>query len=570
MRIVSTLLFIVCFILGYIFLGQNVEHEIQPASFLPVDTILYAEQYGGTEAISKYNKSRIGIALSSINYSQGLNDAGVPVRTIAVLEEILGTITSLQNNRLVHEILGKHCSVALFPKRDWSINTTTLKEYLEAHSVFISKPRIRTSALNTLIDSYSGDYTVSSVPFGKYSIKRIQIDHRTLAILFTEGYMLASFEERVLRESLQVFTSGGNSLAVDVNFQKLSESLMNAERKVYLAIDRLQKLAVYGAERTAETKIQAILNEFSGLKGLTSLGYGAWRDGDTARDEFFVTFDKASMDARVMEMISTKAAINDTLPFVAGDALLYYWSNTLNIRLLWEMYVDEAGPDDADVAKIRTLIRNFSGYELEGLIEMVDSSVGILLRQSPRKQFVPIPDLAVMLKLNDPEKIAEVLRQGLLELDINIQGRNYRNVKYFYWGLYPQESLQPVYTIYRDYLIIANTFDILKAIIDTPVNNSRLVGSDGFAKLDPGFQNLNNSVCYVNQGVLLSHIKELISWSGTFLAIQDREAAENSKLLIENLIDPLFYGMAMYNRSATRTYIEDNLIMIKSRTEITQ
>jgi hypothetical protein len=117
---------------------------------------------------------------------------------------------------------------------------------------------------------------------------------------------------------------------------------------------------------------------------------------------------------------------------------------------------------------------------------------------------------------------------------------------------------------------LANTFDILKSIVDTPITKSRLTAAPGFKELDPGFQTLNNSVCYANQGKLLEHIREFISWAGTILAIQDRHEAEKSKILIDNLINPIFWGMAMYDKSATRTYLKNDRIIIESRTRITQ
>jgi hypothetical protein len=100
------------------------------------------------------------------------------------------------------------------------------------------------------------------------------------------------------------------------------------------------------------------------------------------------------------------------------------------------------------------------------------------------------------------------------------------------------------------------------------MNDSRLIASAGFKELDPGFQKLNNSVCYVNQATLVTHLEDLFSWAGTMLAIQDRHAAEKSKKIIDEFISPLFLGMAMYEKSATRTYIEDDRIIIETKTRI--
>lgn len=570
MRIVSTLLFVTLFILGLVLLERHTVEELTPASLLPADTVMYVEQQNGVEAIADFKKSRLGKALASIDLRQVLVDAEVRPDTIQMLEGAVGYINELRDDKLIHEILGKQCVVALIPQRSWSHKAQNLTEFFESHLILISKPRIRIDFLKVLISQYSGEVKIEDIPYGEFSIKRVHLDRGILSVVFVKGFLLASFEERAVRESLHVLNTKELSLSYDSEFKEFISDLKGAERIVYSAIDGLQALAEYGSTRSSDAKEKAILAEISSLKGLTSIAYGAWRGGQTINDEFHVAFNKDAMDPRVREMISTNSSINDTLPFVGDDVLFYYWSNTLNIRLLWEMYVAEAGKNDQEVTNIKRIIYGFSGYEIENLIDMLSSSVGILIKQSARKQFVPIPDFGFMIKLNEPEKIGDVLKKGLRGLDINIQSRKYKDIEYFYWGLYAKESLQPVYSIYRDYLIIANTFDMLKEIIDTPVSNTRLIGSKDFGTIDPGFQKFNNSVCYVDQASLLGHLKDLFSWSSTLIAIQDREAALRSKKLVENLINPLFHGMAMYKKVATRTFIDKDRIVIESKTELSR
>lgn len=568
MRIVSALLFITLFVLGITLLERQTVDKRGPASFLPADTVMYLEQQDGAKAIANFKKSRIGGALASIDLRQVLTDAEVNRGTMMMVEGAAAYINQLQSNKLISEVLGKKCVVALFPERSWSNTAQSLEEFFELHLVLISKPRIRIDFLEGLISQYSDQIQIEDVPYGNYLIKRFYLERGVLSVVFVEGYMIASFEERTVREALQFIDNKESSLAADKDFKEFSAELKGAERIVYFAIDGLQSLAEYGARRSTDLKEKAILEEMSSLKGLTSIAYGSWRGGATINNTFHVTFDKEAMDPLVREMISTKSSINATLPFVAKDVLFYYWSNTLNIRLLWEMYVAEAGSNDTEVNNIKQIVNDFSGYEIETLIGMLSSSVGVLLKQSERKQFVPIPDLALMIKLNDTEKVGKVLKRSLGELDINIQSRKYKEIEYFYWGLYDQESLQPVYAIHREYLIFANTLDMLRTIIDTPVNGSRLISSSGFVKIDPGFQKFNNSVCYIDQASLLNHLTDLFSWSSTLLAIQDRDAAERSKKLVKNLIEPLFYGMAMYKKVATRTVIDNDRIIIETKTEI--
>jgi hypothetical protein len=60
-------------------------------------------------------------------------------------------------------------------------------------------------------------------------------------------------------------------------------------------------------------------------------------------------------------------------------------------------------------------------------------------------------------------------------------------------------------------------------------------------------------------------VKEVFSWIGTMIAIQDREAAQRSKILIDKLINPLLDGLAMYSTIGMRSYTEQDSIIIESK-----
>lgn len=568
MRIVASLLLMALFMLGIVFLEKQPLEEVVPSSFLPADTLVYAEQKSGVEAIQQFRNSRMGQALASIDFVQVLQEAEMEPAHLAIVDKTLATLRKLQDDRLVQALLGRQCTLALFAQRDWSAKADSVEEFIADHLLLISEPRINTVALDVLTSHYTGNVDISIVPYGEYLIKRFYVNDEVISVVLTDGFILASLEERILREALDLHDKKIGTLKTNTEFQVLTKALGDSERLLYFSVDGLQVLAEYGADHASTPREQAMLSELSSLKGVTALAHGVWRSKELLKNTLLVKLNREKMNSQVKEMIATSPSINDTLPFVARDVLFYYWSNTLSIRLLWEMYVAEAGENDKDIQSVRNTIHDISGYDLKDIMEMISGNVSILVQQSERAQFVPIPDLALLVKLKDSEQLGQVLAQSLQKLDINVQSRTYKNITYYYWGLYPQESLQPVYAIHRNYLIIANTLDILKGIIDTPVNNSGLVTSSEFMTVDPGFQTLNNSVCYIDQASLLRHLSELIGWAGTILAIQDQQAAEKSKILIDNLINPLISGIAMYDKSATRTYLKDDRIVIESQTRI--
>lgn len=569
MQVVNILLFLVIFLLGIFSLARESINEVQPSSFMPADTLVYLEQKNGVEAIENFRRSRLGYIFQSIDFPEIMKEADIDPAYRTMVAKTFETLGRLQDDRLVRELLGRRCTLALIPRRNRSKNGDNSFYVLEDQILLVSRPMSNVETLEQLLADYVGTIPASTMPYGRYMIKRFQFENNSVSIAFADGLVLASLEERVLREALDLHDKKSGTLKANEEFQSLTRELEGAERLVYLSVGGLQDLAEDEADHAGTPKEQAILAEFASFKGVATVAYGGWHNRKLQKDKIIVHLNQNTMDERVKAMVATTPSINETLPFVAGDAMFYYWSNTLDLRLLWEMYVSEAGSGNSDVREIRKNIRHISGYDLEELISMISSHVSFLVRETARDQFVPIPDFALLIKLNDSAHLSRAIRQSLKNLDIKMQSGNYKNIQYFYWGIYPQESLQPVYAIHRDFLVIANTLDILKTIIDTPLNNSRLVAAQSFRELDPGFQTLNNSVCYIDQARLLARLQEFIGWAGTMQAIQDRQAAEKSKILIDKLIDPLFWGLGMYKQSATRTYVENDRIYIETKTRKT-
>ncbi len=572
MRIISILLLATLLILGFLFLEQNIIHQVKPAVFLPADTLVYVEQQDGARFMRQFRDSRLGKTLAAIDFLQIFKQIGTDQATLGIMENTLNRLHELKKNRLVNELLGKQCSLALFAPRKWSKKFTTFSSYLKEHLLLISKPKVSTGALDMLLAYYGGGVKITAVPYGGYSIKRIHLKNNTISAVFTDGYILASLEERILREALDTRDKEkGGALSAERPFSQFSKNLAGADRFIYFSIDGLRRLAnAAGLFPATPGKEEA--DPFTSLNGFTTAAYGAWQDETLSWDRMLIDLDKMKMDPPIKKMLSISPEANTTLPFAGADSLLYYWTNTMNFNDLWEMYLERAGADASqqrDIVELRQAVHDFSGgYQPEEITHMLGNTLCILLHQSKRSQFIRLPDLALLIKLKEPKKVAAILKHMRTKLNITVQSRRYHHVEYHSWGLYSRENLQPVYAIYKNYLILANTMDIFQKIITSSKGKKELLDSVDFAAIDPGFRKENNSVCYVDQAALAGTLQELASWAGTLIAIQDRQTAAKSKILIDRLINPLLSGLAMYDKMATRTYIEDNRIIIETHTEI--
>lgn len=567
MRFIIASLIALIFFLGLFVIENQKVTEGTPVQFLPSDTTAYLELENGLKSIEGFRQSRFGRTLNEIDLVEVAEYLDLDPVFISRLERIRNTFREVENNRLLLKLLGSKFSIALFPERAWSSNILPVSDYLWKQTLVISKQHSLRSVIATAKSIYPELVEKTSVSYGQYRIRRFTFDDSTIAAAFVDGYVLLTLEERLLREALFVRDNAALNLNTNPSFSRVKQHIATSDRKFYIDLSAMREISKNIAVHADSPQEQALLTEISKLQGFPTAGYGSWRQGRVLRDSLMIEMDYDKIMPITGEMLANKPETNSTLPFVVEDVLLYYWSNTLNARLLWQMYMKERVSDGHDVSAIAQSTLEVTGYTVEELTAMVGSDIGLILRPSEHDQFVPIPDTAVFIKLKDRKKIKEVVDASATHFDISLQSRKYKSVKYYYWGLYPMENLQPVYTIHKGYLIVANTLNILKSIVDLMADKEPLSSSITFAPIDPGFREKNNSVCYVDQKTLLGQLREAVSWAGTMLAIQDRRAAAKSKILIDRLINPLLLGLTMYEKAATRTYIDKNWIITEARTQ---
>lgn len=566
MRVVVSLLFIALLVVGGIVLNRGNVHDVQPAAFLPADTLVYLDQKNAQKALDRLQASRLVRTLQRLDVKMVLDEAQVAQKYSQQFDYWIRTVTEMLGSDLVRFLLGKRCTLAIFNAREWSNSPGDYGKYLIQHLLIITKVQENPEAQEALLLKKAGIDEISQVAYGRYIIKRVRVNRLNTsgALAFVDGVVLFAFEERVLREAIDLRDQKMATLRRNPKFLSILRDLDNAERTLYLDMQALQELAV--SPRFEAATQQTFLAVQPLLNGLRTLAYGEWRTKRIISNRLLLNLAPEKIAPRILQLAATMPSLNDTLPYAARDALLYYWSNSLDLRLIWQMYVEQAGEASREVAELKSGMKGMSGHDPEELMAMIGTSIAFMLRENVNDHFIPLPDFAILLNLSDQQRGATAFHRILESLGIKTKLGRYKYVNYHAWGLDPSENLQPVYAIHRDYLILANTLDMLKHVIDTPLNNSRLVGTKSFRELDPGFQTLNNSVCFVNQARLLARLQEMVGWAGTILAIQDRHTAEKTKVLIDKLIDPLFWGLGMYETSAIRTYVEGPRIYIDAKT----
>ena len=101
-----------------------------------------------------------------------------------------------------------------------------------------------------------------------------------------------------------------------------------------------------------------------------------------------------------------------------------------------------------------------------------------------------------------------------------------------------------------------------------PLKTKSLAEHPAFVEMGSKILKPSHSISYLDFASTTEMMQEIVSWGGTMLAIKDRELARKSKVLIDDLFNPVLEGLAMYTIIGSRKYHEGNTIIFESFTHL--
>lgn len=569
MKIVTGMLVVVILFLGFFFLQNKITSGTHPALFLPGDTIAYVEQKNSLAALQFYKNSRLGKAIASINLIKILEQIDIPPAQRKDVENTLQNLHEFEENRLVQELLGNQFSLALIGDRSWT-DKDPLPLKLKKQLVLISKPLHNAKILDIITSHYSGEAKVTTIPYGSHSIKRFELPSENFTVAVVDGFVIASYEERTLRECLDSYDKKGQSLAASTNFKRNMESLLGAERFAFISLDQVRSFARKQLEHSNIPEKNQLIQEITDTEGTTELGYGVWRNQANVVDKMIVFTRKEQANPYLQKILAIAPEKNDSLNLVSENMLMYYWTNTFDLSTFWKMVLSESQKNPQSSNAFKAAVKDATGNSVEEILAMLGTGISFFVEKGSENQLMPLPDIALIIKLQKEQEFGVVLEKILTKYGFAMTLDTYNSIPYHYWGTYPTKSLQPLYAIHNNKLYITNNVDMLKKVTDGPLQDASLLNSTQLADFNPGFDKPSNTIYYSNQVKLLDSLQDLISWGGTMIALKDRNLAVKSKILIDQLINPIFDGLSMYEKSATRSYTDKDLIIVESKTKIAQ
>lgn len=534
------------------------------SDMLPADVMLYAEQHDFVEMYEAFSESRLGRVLSRIDYVNIAieldGDKDSVTDALTVWKEIHKLILEPGFNQL----LGKEFALALFPMPGFTPEDPA--KILEERLLLIARPRHDAKLLQFLASYITKDIEQATVQYGSHTITRYKLDERyTLSTATVAGLVLAAFDERLVRKSLHTYDTQSNTLAKSTKFQRLQKNFEGAALFNYFSLTPLKKQGQIIVEKLPEDDQKEFHELLEQWNGWEAGAYGAWSQDGLIRERLEILYEPQKLDKDVARLFTTKPEENNTLNMVPADSLFYYWGNSLNLPLIFDMYNELLmGQHHEMFDLLQQELQDLVGMRLEDILALTANECGIIVEEVA-DEGVPLPKVLVMLELKDTEKFLQVFHRLLKEADIPITRSVFENHEISYWGIAPQDGLQPAFTMSGNYLLLSNSRNLVKQVIqlqktptDTLVNNPEL------KELQQVLKRNNNSTTYMHIALMADAFETLATWAGGMAVLQGPDTAHKVKVVVDDLVLPLLDGVAMYTRLASRTEVMERRIVVES------
>jgi hypothetical protein len=587
--------------------------KVTVADFLPTETLVCIEQRDLGQLLDEFKVSRLGRAVIGIDTTKIATDLGLAPEEISKIKDARKQLEDFLNSPVFQEVLGQEFTLALLPVPD---DVLDAPEKTAASSfLFLTKPRHNADLLEIVSSLFAKKLEQTSLQHGKYSIKQYRLEEKTnLSVVTVAGYVIAAFDERLIKAGLDRYDSKQKTLAQNKEYIRLRHDFIDAKLFTYVSMPALSEqvsrlIATFDPDQKED--VQKALDQWKGWQGLA---FGVWKEKGRIRDKGVVLFQKDKMNPLVAKMCSVQPVENKTLAMIPADILAYYWTNTLSMGTFWEMFTQEMKDSTEQIKAMEQEVKTFTGVELQQLIAMFGSEAVFLLKDVATDGFIPLPNGAIFLKIDKEDEFIKMLQPLLVKTAIPFQSEDYKGARLNVLGVSLHPGLQPVYTLHQGYLVMASTVDLVKQIVDgggqgrpnaagakdagqgrpsvagakdgtgatggsgdgqgrpnaagAKDGGSGLVSDGRFQQvnqgLNQGLTKVNNSVSFVRFSSLLKMMTELANWGGTMLSMQAPETAVKSKVVLEQLVLPLLDGLAMYEVIGSRSAIQDDAIVLES------
>lgn len=571
---INTFISIASFLLVFVYLlvfNIDLDEFDDMARFVPDSALLYVEQSNGGESLLRFSKSPLGKAFESIDFSTTGVEIGISEVTQKNIDGLLAVYEKAKENILIHEFLGKKLVISvLSPLNDSEIGD--FKKFVENNTVFITEPLHNAQILEFLTEKYlrsEEKKSFTTTQYGNHQIKRIKIGERVLAVVRIDGLFICSFNERQLRLCIDTYDLEGSPLKERAEFSQIKKRAQNSDRLIFLDLENLRHFfgkSFQDKDFYGSTILSTVLKKTESFGGLAQI---SWPKKMTVESTVIATFDSDKIDRSVGKFLTVPSTYNTMTEYFLPESMVYYWSNTLDVTYLLD-YFEAHFASTAQVDIWLSDLKRKTNVDVRNILSLLGGQSTFIALKGVEENFFELPLGLTFFKLKDPAQFTEQFNKLVSSFNVPIISETYLDVTCNYWALSPQEGFFPLYGFLGEYFFIGNSLTLFKKVINSQKTGMSVAKKSRELGINPGFQNRNNSMAYMNNREVLRVLRKTLKMVSTVIAIEDKEVAQKVRILVDKIVSPLLTGAEMYSMSGRRSYFTSDMVVIESITTVQQ
>ena len=560
-------LFLLLLALLYLFIPvfpEKKSHE----SFIPADAQIVITQHDLKDRVAEFAASPLGKTLAQLRYEVVAGELGISAEELDRFFLLRDEIKRLYHNPLVQMLIGKEFSLALLPFAHQEYEDFV--QGLADHLILVSRPRQSARLMDVATWVIAGDARISKVRYGAHDVTRFDLENgQRLSVARVKNRIILSLSERSLRISLDVYDNDRQGLRKNEQYRTKIDQFDGASLVGYFNLEGLAELinrAIFEFTPAGASFGQV---DRKRIDPYQSVIFGAWREPNDIVDKAVISLDPEALDDSAKSMFFSQAALPDSYQRVSPDTVVYHWSNQFSLEALFGLSgYDQTGDTGGGQGTLLPDLSEITGMPTPQLFSLFDNEMTFAVRGLNEDQLVPLPSFLMSAQSTDTEQLREVVDRLIAHYSIPVRRKALDNAEIISWGgIVGIGSILPALSFTDGAVIVSSNRRQIRNYLDYQQKKS-LADNPIFQDLQPHLLKPSQSITYVDFARTARMLQEMVSWGGTMLALKDRELARKSKVLIDDLINPLLEGLAMYAVIGSRKYHEGNAIVFESTTRL--
>jgi hypothetical protein len=509
----------------YVVDGFSPEKSREMVHYVPEDALVYGEQRGATAVVREILASHFFTTLLERERNQQAKRSGTGLETVNLVLSARRWLAAVTTHPLTKDLEIDTLGLAFLPPSVTRQRPALKEDFLLDNLVGWLRPKETVawdSDFAAMFLGQRGEQGLVSSQYGRHQIRRIFVGDTSISLVLLGTTLAFSANESHLRRCIDVYDGEHPSLA---------------EKSASWPLQQGQPWRQFFVDAAAFTRVFGTAQSGNSLKQpFDTIIFQEFLDQSTAHKHLHVAYEPQHVDkSGARALLPRSASPPDNMP-VAGDSMLWLWSNSLPFSLFFPMdeeadanAIEGNGDDGGEI--ITEVVKEITDHlERESLV---------VAEANPSKSPLAIPLVVVATRLGHPQRLLARLTQLSNFYQVSLGVIDQEPLRYWYWLQSPAEGFGLLFGVYQDLFFLSNSREVVDKLFSISSETQRSSELRAKPPVETSLTRFDNLLAFVNNREFFATVQQLTQVLITLTAIKDRNLAAYYWELSDGLLRPL-------------------------------